>query len=205
MNYFWRLTLWILVFLMVIGSAVIYYKYQKLKEQFIEINSYNPNASAAESIIKKVEYSYSFIGKIFPKDTITNIVNKKEIIVETNNYNLILLFSNMDCQPCLKDALIIISEFYNNYNSFLKTNFISIAKTDNVTEILKWKKVADVKFPFYYDKDSIIFQKLSLIKLPIIFLVDSKNRIVMSLYIDQQTLVFLPSFLMGASSIYQNN
>lgn len=206
MSYFWRIILGILVFMMAIGTCAIYYKYQKLKGQFIERSFYNYNNLSEESIFKKLEYSYCFIGKIFPKNTITDIVNNNEIIVNTtNNYKLILLFSNIDCQPCLKDALIIISEFYNKYHSYLYLNLIAIAKTDNVAEILKWKKVVNMKFPIYYDKDDTIFQKISLIKLPIIFLIDSKNNIILSLYIDQQTLMLLPSFLMGALKIIQNN
>jgi hypothetical protein len=195
MNRISKIIQWLLALILLSTSLWVFIKNQTLRKQIKELNHVQIKLSHLEKLLSDSRYMENFLGKLFPRIEIADVVAGESKFTSFNDYTLVMVFSVSDCEPCLADALKILNEYYIEKNTSVKNKLINIGYAQDKLPLLKYRKITNAEFPFYIDVDGAIFQQLNITTGPLVFLVDSQNRITNAYYITPANLPQFESFL----------
>lgn len=161
----------VLLIVIAILSVITVYRLFNVNDTFKK----NSNEFLVRQRLNSLANSKINEGLVFPKLETYTLDQKKMITskTEVTDKKLIVLLSNIGCNPCQIRELSFIDSLLNRKKFDVKAIYFG----ENRRAVKLLKKVTGIKFPIFFSKDTTINQFYKSGKYPALFLVENQKVI----------------------------
>lgn len=171
----------IFIFLLISVIAILFqnrnlkHELTRKQNQRMELKRKN---IAYENYIHSTVGAQRYVGKIFPKQYVTDIWNQAVSTDFSNKKGAIIIFFDTNsCQPCFLTELKFLNYLFENLKDQLDYPIYAISK--NSSSILKKYALSNhLKYPFISDHTGDIIKPELAERTPVVFVINSRNEIV---------------------------